>query len=108
MAKIPREVKRAYRYLDVNYNASIEEVKTRARILTKVYRVKNIKSGKIKINKIKKINESAQIIQRFIKTSGVPEIQRPKLDTSMESVFNGLYLLVLISIATVVSYIALL
>ena len=56
MAKIPREVKRAYRYLDVNYNASIEEVKTRARILTKVYRVKNIKSGKMKINKIKKIN----------------------------------------------------
>ncbi len=103
-----KELKKAYSFLDLKYEATIEEIQTRRKILIKILRAKNIKKHKNHIEKIKKINACTELILDNIKKSGIPSENRLIIDSSRENVFTGLYGLILVSILALVSYIALL
>ena len=64
------QIKRCYNYLDLPYNASIEDVQTRQKVMIKLIRAKGLKTGKLNEKKIKKINIAAEKIIFYINKYG--------------------------------------
>lgn len=108
MAKLPRKVKKAYDYLDIDYNATEEEIRTRQRVLIKVARAKVNEQDKVTQKKIDKITHATRIILKYIKRSGVPKDDGINLDATGESIHSGYYILVLVTALAIISFIALL
>ena len=41
-----KEIKRCYHYMDLKYDSTIDEIKSRQKIMIKIFRAKSINSGK--------------------------------------------------------------
>ena len=84
------QIKRCYNYLDLPYNASIEDVQTRQKVMIKLIRAKGLKTGKLNEKKIKKINIAAEKIIFYINKYG-PAKNGFKFETDINSTINLLF-----------------
>ncbi len=84
------QVKRCYNYLDLPYNATIEDVQTRQKVMIKLIRAKGLKTGKLNEKKIKKINIAADKIVFYINKFGVAK-KGFKFETDVNSTVNLLF-----------------
>lgn len=103
-----KEMKRYYHFLDLPYDATIEDVRSRQKIMIKVLRAKAIKRGvsyKKKINKIAIIGEE---IINFIKGYGVQPAEKVLFDTKLNDFITQIFLLLIVSTVTIISIISLL
>ncbi len=103
-----KDIKRYYHFLDLPYDATIEDVQSRQKVMIKVLRAKAIKRGvsyKKKINKIAVIGEE---VINYIKGYGVQPPEKILFDTKTSDLLTQIFLLVIIGTVSVVSIIALL
>ena len=68
-----RDLKNSYQYLDLNFQATEEEVIARKNALVKMFKAKEVETGKVQQENIKKVEESANIIIENLKKNGVPQ-----------------------------------
>ena len=103
-----KEMKRYYHFLDLPYNATIDDVRSRQKVLIKVLRAKAIKRGisyKKKINKIAIVGEE---IINFIKGYGVQPPEKVLFDTKISDLITQLFLFLIVSTVSIISIISLL
>ncbi len=103
-----KEIKNYYKFLDLRYDSSIEDVKLRQKILIKLLRAKSIRTGNSNKEKIMKINTASNKIINFIKQNGVPNDNRMYFDTTTNSVAVQTFVLVILIIIITVSFLVLL
>lgn len=85
------QIKKCYRILDLPYNASVDEVKTRQKILIKLIRAKGLKTGKTNEKKIKQINIATEKIVFNINKFGIPKQTGTQFETDVNGVVNLIF-----------------
>ena len=100
-----KEIKKYYRYLDLPYNATIDDVLTHEKSKIKTLRAKTIKSGKSYKAEIDKVASYSQTVIEYIKTNGVGE-QRTMFESNGERIATLAFCLVLVIIMFVASLFA--
>ena len=85
------QIKKCYKILDLPYNASLEEVKLRQKVLIKLIRAKGLKSGKLNEKKIKEINIAANKIEFYINKNGPAKTSGTRFETSFDDVVNLIF-----------------
>ena len=63
---MPKEIKKLFDFLNLEYNSSVEDIKARQRVLIKVLRAKGIKKGKSYVEKIDKVNSATNQILAYV------------------------------------------
>ena len=63
---MPKEIKKLFDFMNLEYNSSVEDIKSRQRVLIKVLRAKGIKRGKSYAEKIDKVNSATNQILAYI------------------------------------------
>ncbi len=66
-----KETKRCYKYLDLSYDATIEEVRHRQKLLIKVFRARAISKGRSAEIEVQKIRDKGNHIVAYIQQHGV-------------------------------------
>ena len=61
-----KEIKNLFDYMNLDYNASEDEIKSRQKVMIKVLRAKGIKKGKSYTKKIEEINQKTSQILDYI------------------------------------------
>lgn len=95
-----KQVKKSYRYLDLPYSASEQDVLLRQKMLIKFWRAKGIKHQKSYKKKIDKLVECSNIVLENIKENGsMPAKPEYNIEskTLLAQIFT-LFLLVLLAI----------
>ncbi len=105
---MPKDIKRCYHFLDLPYDATIEDVRSRQKMKIKVLRAQAISKG---ISNKKKINEVAIIgeeLINFIEREGVQPKEKVLFDTRPSDLFTQLAILLIVATVTVISIVTLL
>ena len=63
---MPKEIKKLFDFMNLEYNSSVEDIKSRQRVLIKVLRAKGIKRGKSYVEKIDKVNSATNQILAYV------------------------------------------
>lgn len=87
-----KELKKSYKYLDLAYSATIDEVKCRENALLKIYNAKSKESKRNYDNEIKLIEKSACLIVENIKNNGIPKVENYSFECSGASII-GLFII---------------
>ncbi len=103
-----RSIKKCYSILDLPYNASIEDVKLRQKMLTKLINAKSLKNGKLYKRELRKINIAAEKIIFNINKYGVSNKNYTTYESDFNNVFNVLLTFGLVAFVAVVSFIMIL
>lgn len=102
-----KEIKKYYKHLDLPYTATEEDVLINAKAKIKVLRAKAIKRGKNYGDKINKIVLYSNEIIAHIKKNGVG-VERHVFEPKTERIGTLVFVLILVVIVFVSSFIALL
>ena len=81
-----KELKRSYRFLDLPFNATEEDVEARKNALNKVLFSKGQEKNKSYDKQIQAVNDSANLILSNIKKNGIPTEENHSFDSSIESI----------------------
>lgn len=103
-----KEIKKCYYYLDLPFNATVEQVKVREKVMIKILRAKGMKLGKSYKDEINKVVLSAEGIFDYIKKNGIPKEKEPTFDTSISSLTTQIVAMLVMLIFCVLSFVALL
>ena len=97
-----KELKKCYNCLDLEYSATVEEVKVREKALLKIL---NSTVGKKSCEKeILNVKKSAREIIENIKNNGIPNEERHRYETSGESIIGLLIVLLFAIMICVLSF----
>lgn len=105
---MPKDIKRCYHFLDLPYDATVEDVRSRQKVKIKMLRAQAIRKG---ISNKKKINEVAIIGEElidFIEREGVQPPEKVLFDTKPNEIFTQLAILFIVATVCVISFVALL
>ena len=92
------EIKRCYRYLDLPFNATKDDVELRQKMMIKVTRAKAISKGKSYNKRIEKINFSALTLLNFIDEQGIQQPETFSFRPSAEHIYGELFTLLIVMI----------
>lgn len=102
------EIKRCYNYLDLPFDATIQDVELRQKVMIKIYRAKALKTNKSYQDKIDRINNSALTLIDFIDKNGVQKPAIFSFKPSAEDIYGELFVLLIVMMLCVTSFILLL
>ncbi len=102
-----KELKNCYKCLDLPYSATIEEVETREKALSKILLAKSGYEQKSE-KEISKVKYSADYIVENIKKNGIPKEEFHRFDSSKESIISLLIILVFVGLICFFSFYVLL
>ena len=102
-----KKIKKCYFYLDLPYNATLEQVKTQEKMLIKILRARALKTGKSQKKKINRIAECANFIQENLEKNGIPNIKECSFNTSGKELVTQLFVLAAVSVIAIISYLSL-
>ncbi len=102
------EIKQMYKFFNLDFDASVEDVKGRQKSMIKVERAKAIKRGVSNKKKINQIALMGEELVHFIETNGVQEKEKVTFDTKLSDVITELSLAFIAFIVCVISFISLL
>ena len=102
-----RELKKCYYYLDLSFNATVEQVKTQEKILIKILRAKALKKGVSQKKKIDKIVYCANMIEENIIKNGIPNFQECRYVSTGKELAMQLFVFAVVSVIAIISYLSL-
>lgn len=103
-----KEIKKYYHFLDLPYDATIEDVKARQKVMIKVLRAKAIKRGVSYSKQINKIAIVGEEVISFINGYGVQPAQKEWFKIDRGQVLTQLFCFIIIATTAVISLVALL
>ncbi len=103
-----KELKQYYHFMDLKYDSNIEEIKSRQKIMIKIFRAKSIKSGKSYKNEIAKVNLATNKILTNIKENGIPKASIFNFSSSINDVATLIFVLIIMIIVCTVTFLTLL
>lgn len=103
-----KEIKRCYHYMDLKYDSTIDEIKSRQKIMIKIFRAKSINSGKSYKNQIAKVNSSTSKILDYIKENGIPKASLFNFSSTINEVATLTFVLIIMVIICTVTFLTLL
>lgn len=103
-----KELKKCYHYMDLRYDSTIEEIKSRQKIMIKIFRAKSVKSGKSYKNEIAKVNNSTNKILANIKQNGIPKASIFNFSSTVNEVATLIFVLIIMIIICTVTFLTLL
>ncbi len=103
-----KELKQCYHYLDLNYDSTVEEIKSKQKIMIKIYRAKSIKTGKSYKDEIAKVNLSTNKILSNIKQNGIPKGSVFNFSSNINDIASLIFVLLIIIIICTISFLTLL
>ncbi len=103
-----KEIKRCYHYMDLKYDSTIDEIKSRQKIMIKIFRAKSINSGKSYKNQIAKVNSSTSKILDYIKVNGIPKASLFNFSSTINEVATLTFVLIIMVIICTVTFLTLL
>lgn len=103
-----KEIKKCYHLLDLPYDADIEKIKSRQKVLIKMYRAKGIRTGKSYKEKINEITAAGYALQNYVKENGVQKASFFNFATNENDVATSVFVLVLVIIICTVTFLILL
>lgn len=102
-----KKLKKSYFYLDLPYDATLEQVQTQEKMLIKILRAKALKTGKSQKKNIDRIVESANFIQENLEKNGIPDIKECSFNSSGKTLVTQTFVLIIISAIAIISYLSL-
>ncbi len=103
-----KELKQSYHYMDLRYDSTIDEIKSRQKIMIKIFRAKSIKGGKSYKNEIAKVNNSTNKILANIKQNGIPKASIFNFSSTVNEVATLTFVLIIMIIICTVTFLTLL
>ena len=103
-----KELKKHYHFMDLKYDATVEEIKSRQKVMIKVYRAKGIKTGKSYKNEIARVNFATSKILSNIKQNGIPKGNLFNFSSSINDMATLIFVLIIMMIICIVSFLTLL
>lgn len=101
-------IKKCYSILDLPYNATIEDVRLRQKMLIKLINAKSLKNGKNYNKQIRKINLASEKIVFNINKYGIASKNCKTYESDLNNVFNVVFAFGLVTIFAVVSFLIIL
>ncbi len=98
------EIKKCYRYLDLPYNATKEDVELRQKIRIKILKSKANSKNKSYDKEIEKVNFSALTLLDFIDKNGVQEPAKFSFRPSAEHIYGELFVLLMLIIVCATTF----
>lgn len=103
-----KDIKRFYKFFDLDYDATIDDVRIREKSMIKVARAKAIKSGKSNKRKINEIVLISEQLVDFIESNGVQPKENVLFDIKLGDIITQLSLAFIAFVVCAISFIALL
>ena len=101
-------IKKCFRYLDLPFDATKEDIELRQKIMIKMVKSKSVKDNRNYDDKIEKINFSALTLLDFIDKNGKQEPEKFSFRPSMEDLYGELFTLLIVVIFCVTSFLIML
>lgn len=101
-------IKKCYRYLDLPFDATKEDVELRQKVMIKILRAKAVNKNKNYDKKIEKINFAALTLLDFIDKNGVQQPAKFSFRPSTEEIFGEISLLLTVFILFVTTFLIML
>ncbi len=92
------EIKKCYKYLDLPFNATKEDVELRQKIRIKMLKSKATSKNRSYDEEIEKVNFSALTLIDFIDKNGVQEPQKFSFRPTAEDIYGELFILLILII----------
>lgn len=103
-----RNLKKCYYFMDLPFSATEEEVRVREKVMIKVLNAREINSGKQLDKKINKIVECSNKIVDNIKKFGIASGRNDTIKKNVSRLYFEIFILLLLSMVCITTFIALL
>lgn len=99
-----KEIKKCYNFMNLKYSATEDEIKVQQKVMIKLLRAKELKTGKSYEKKIDKICKNTNAILNYINVNGVPQIKDYTFDTSLDNIMALVSFVIIFVVFTIITF----
>lgn len=104
---MPKNIKKAYCFLNLPYTANKEEIQRQEKVLIKIERAKALKNGKSRKVKINKIVKHSNNILEYIEQNGIPKHSEEVFISTYKDIILELCILIAVSVVGFIGFFSL-